>query len=101
MRMVWRFEIVDNTTSTLVTDRDGATASIQLPQANTIPANFYPRGPVPPPPDAPWTWVSVWNVPTDYPLGDLPFTINLTMPDGTATTIDPTDFAAKFPQIVD
>ena len=101
MRMVWRFQIFDTSTGKMVSDRDGATAKIQLPQVGDVNAFFAPRGPTPPPPDAPWTWAAVWNVPPDYPLGAMPYAIALTTKDGKTTTIKPTDFGAMPPQIVD
>ena len=72
-----------------------------FPSGAQVDAFFAPRGAPPPPPDAPWTWTAVWNVPADYPLGVLPYSILLKTADGKSATLKPTDFAGMPLQIVD
>jgi hypothetical protein len=101
MRVVFRFQIYDLTTGKVVTDRDGADAQIALTQGNDVQAYFAPRGEGEPGPDSPWTWVGVWNVPTDYPLGALPYTVSLKTAEGQTVTINPMSGDGLPIQIVD
>jgi len=101
MRVIFRFQIYDLSTGKVITDRDGANAQIALTQGNDVQAYFAPRGEGQPGPDSPWTWVAVWNVPTDYPLGTLPYTVSLKTAEGQAVTINPMSGDGLPLQIVD
>ncbi|HVX31315.1 MAG TPA: hypothetical protein VHA53_12620 [Nitrolancea sp.] len=101
MRVVFRFQIYDLTSGKVITDRDGADAQIALTQSDTVQAYFAPRGEGEPGPDSPWTWVAVWNVPSDYPLGTLPYTVSLKTADGQAVSINPMSGDGLPLQIVD
>lgn len=101
MRVIFRFQIYDLLTGKVITDRDGADAQITLSQGNDVQAYFASRGEGEPGPDSPWTWVAVWNVPTDYPLGALPYTVSLKASEGQPVTINPMSGDGLPIQIVD
>jgi hypothetical protein len=100
MRVVFRYSVTDMSTGKPVTDRDGSTTKVQIASGQAVDGFFAPRGAPPAPPDAPWTWVGVWNIPTDFPLGNVTPTISLTS-GGKTSTINPADFGAMPIQVVD
>ena len=85
MKVVWRFEVFDASTGKRVTDMDGATARVRLPHGEEVTARFSQRagGRVP---DAPWMWSAAWDIPLDYALGGLDYTITVTTRDGRTGT---------------
>jgi hypothetical protein len=102
MKLVWRFEVYDMATGLRVTDRDGSQASVTLPTGATMPAMFIPRGePGTISPDSPWTWVVAWNIPLDYPLGPVDYTVNVTTADGRSGQMRPATWGSHFPMVVD
>ncbi|HZT08839.1 MAG TPA: hypothetical protein VFC51_17585 [Chloroflexota bacterium] len=102
MKLVWRFEVYDMATGRRVTDRDGATVSISLPDGSQIPARFDQRAPPgEAAPDSPWTWVAVWNIPPDYPLGPVEYAVNVSTSDGRSAALRPATWGSVYPQIVD
>jgi hypothetical protein len=104
MKLVWRFEVYDMATGVRVTDRDGAQVMMNLPDGSTIPARFEQRGGGPnggPPPDAPWTWVAVWYIPADYPLGPVNYSVTVTSAAGVTGTMMPATLGSRYPQIID
>lgn len=80
-RIVWRFEIIDTATGVRITDKDEATVKIVLPNGDESNARWSQRagGRVP---DAPWMWNAIWDIPLDYPLGSLDYSIIVTAKDG-------------------
>ena len=103
MKLVWRFEVYDMATGVRVNDREGAQVMMNLPDGTSIPARFDQRGGGPsggPPPDAPWTWVATWNIPTDYPLGPVDYSVTVTTPDGRTGTIQPSSMGSRYPQVI-
>jgi hypothetical protein len=102
MKLVWRFELYDMSTRTRLTSQDNATVSVTLPDGTIMPAMFLPRGePGELPPDAPWTWVAVWNIPPDYPLGPVAYTVNVTTADGRTGALTPISWGSFYPMVVD
>lgn len=101
MRVVFRFQIYDMKSGMVITDRDGATTTVSLPQGNDIEAYFAKRGGASAGPDSPFTWATVWNVPDDYPLGAVPVTVTLKTKDGTSSIIKPMDGDGRPMTIVD
>ncbi|MDO8531375.1 MAG: hypothetical protein Q7T26_04290 [Dehalococcoidia bacterium] len=83
-RIVWRFEAIDLATDKRVTDLDGATVKMRLPHGEEITARWSQRagGRVP---DAPWMWNAFWDIPLNYPLGGLDYSITVTSKDGKTT----------------
>lgn len=90
MRVIFRFEVYDMDNRLRVTSGDGSTAQVNLPDGSSLPAFFAPRaGPGEDPTNAPWTWVTVWRVPTDFPLGPVLYSVDVTTPDGRTASITP------------
>ncbi len=90
MKVVFRFELYDMDNKVRLTTADGTTAQVTLPDGTVLPAIFLPRGdPSAPIGDAPWTWVTTWQVPTDYTLGPVMYTVDVATPDGRTSTIVP------------
>lgn len=84
-RIVWRFEVVDMSTGKRLTDADSPTVKVKLPNGDEATGRFSQRagGSVP---DAPWMWSANWDVPLDFPLGGIDYTINVTTKDGRTGT---------------
>jgi hypothetical protein len=90
MRIVFRFEVLDTSTGKRVTDRDGATVKLRLPHGEEIPARWAIRGAAAALPDSAWMWDAAWDIPPDYPVGALDYSLLVTAADGrTATFIPP------------
>jgi hypothetical protein len=90
MKVVYRFELYDMDNKVRLTSADGTTAQVTLPDGTALPAAFLPRGdPSAPIGDAPWTWVTVWHIPTDYALGPVMYTVDVMTPDGRTASITP------------
>lgn len=101
MWVIFRFQIYDLSTGKVITDRDGADAQVMLTQGGDVQAYFAPRGEGDPGPDSPWTWVAVWNVPPDFSLGTLPYTVSLKTAEGQTVSINPMSGDGLPLQIVD
>lgn len=84
-RVVWRFEVFDTSTGKRTTDLDEAIVTIRMENGDEATARFGQRagGRIP---DAPWMWNATWDVPLDYKLGGVDYTIEVTLPDGTTGT---------------
>lgn len=90
MRLVFRFDILDTSTGKRVTDKDGATIKVKLPHGEEMAARWSVRGGQNALPGSAWMWVVPWEIPPDYPVGALDYTIVVTAKDGrTATFIPP------------
>lgn len=90
-RIVWRFEVLDVATGKVVTDVEAATVKLRLPYGVEEKADFKQRGEGRVA-DAPWTWDVCWDVPPDYPLGVLDYSIVVTLKDGRTGTWRPPAF---------
>jgi hypothetical protein len=96
MKLVFRFEVYDIDNKVRVTPADGSAAQVNLPDGGTLPAIFLPRSaPGDDPSNAPWTWVAVWQIPTDYPLGPVVYSIGVGTPDGREASITPPSFRGQ------
>jgi hypothetical protein len=80
-RIVWRFVVMDTRTGQRVTDKDAARVSLRLASGEEIPADYKQRGEGSVA-DAPWTWDVCWDVPLDYPIGVLDYSIHVATKDG-------------------
>jgi hypothetical protein len=90
MRVIFRFEVYDLDNKVRVTSADGSTAAVTLPDGTSLPAFFAPRaGPGEDISTAPWTWVTVWQVPPDFPLGPVLYSVDVSTADGRAGSISP------------
>jgi hypothetical protein len=90
MRLVFRFEVLDISTGKRITDKDGATVKVRLPHGEEVTARWTIRGSVNALPDSAWMWDAFWDIPLDYPIGSLDYSIVVSAKDGrTATFIPP------------
>ncbi|MBI3941975.1 MAG: hypothetical protein HY326_03105 [Chloroflexi bacterium] len=94
MKIVWRFEVIDTTTGKRVTDKDEATVNVKLPHGEELVARFSQRGGGSVP-DAPWMWGANWDIPLDYPIGSLDYTITVTSKNGRTGTFKQPAMVAK------
>lgn len=92
-KIIWRYEIVDISSGKRVTNNEAATAKVLLPNDIQAAGSFSQRGGGHAP-DAPWMWSSNWEVPQDFPLGAVPYSIQITMKDGRSFTWSPPVLAA-------
>jgi hypothetical protein len=95
MRMVVRFEVLDTSTGKRVTDKDGATLKLVLPQGGEVPARWAIRGGAAAMPDSHWMWDTSWDIPPDYPLGSFDYSILVTAKDGRTARFTPPIQKAK------
>jgi hypothetical protein len=96
MKLVFRFELYDMDNKVRVTSADGSTAQINMPDGSALTAYFRPRGGVGANPStALWMWTTVWQIPTDYPLGPVLYSVDVATPDGRAATLDPPSLAGQ------
>jgi hypothetical protein len=82
MRLVFRYEILDTSTGKRVTDKDGATTKVRLQHGEELTARWAIRGSVAALPDSAWMWDVAWDIPPDYPVGSLDYTIVVSTKDG-------------------
>jgi hypothetical protein len=93
-KMVFRFEVLDTATGKRLTDKDSNyKVTVKFPNGDEPVARFSQRGGGSVP-GAPWMFSAAWDVPTDYPLGGVDYTINIQAPDGKLT-------AWKAPYVID
>ncbi len=86
MKLVWRFEIFDTAAGgKRLTDKDEPKVLVNVPGADPLTARFTQRGGGRIP-DAPWMWSVGWEIPQDYPLGAIDYTITVTTKDGRSFT---------------
>lgn len=86
--MVIRFVILDTTTGKKVTDNEAQSVKVRLPDGTILDAVYKQRG------DgrvasAPWTWDVCWDIPLEYPVGVLDYTILISTKDGRSGTWKP------------
>jgi hypothetical protein len=89
MKMVFRMELYDMATGKRVTPADQPIVKVKLSNNQEAAFDFNRRGGPSGPPDAPWMWVTTWNIPTDFPVGAVDYTVSLTTKDGKTTDIKP------------
>jgi hypothetical protein len=87
-KIVWRYEIVDTSTGKRLTNLDGPTVKVLLPNGVEANGSFSQRagGSIP---GAPFMWSSNWEIPLDYPLGAVAYSIQITTKDGKSFTWSP------------
>jgi len=86
-KIVWRFEIIDTSTGKRLTAQDAPTIKIKIPgKADDLTGRFSQRAGGAGMPDAPWMWAAGWDIPPDYPLGALDYSIVVTTKDGRTDT---------------
>ena len=81
---MWRFEVFDTSTAKRLTSLDSPSVKLVLENGQELPARFARKGGT-----GPWSWVAAWDVPADYPLGEMGYTIVVQSKDGRTGTYDP------------
>jgi hypothetical protein len=89
MRLVFRYEVLDVSTGKRVTDKDGATTKVRLQHGEELTARWAIRGSAAALPDSAWMWDTSWDIPPDYPVGSLDYTITVSTKDGRTGTFIP------------
>ena len=89
MRLVFRYEILDTSTGKRITDKDGATTKVRLQHGEELTARWAIRGSAAALPDSAWMWDVAWDIPPDYPVGSLDYTITVSTKDGRTGTFVP------------
>lgn len=72
-RAVWHIGAINARTGKYVMPKDVKYAYLKLPGIKNIKITFVPHGRDPN--IGPWTWTARWDIPMDYPLGAVPYTI--------------------------
>lgn len=72
-RVVWHIGAINARTGRYVMPANLKYAYVKVPGVKNIKITFVPHGRDPV--TAPWTWTARWDVPSDYPLGAVPYTI--------------------------
>ncbi len=86
MRVTFRWEIVEAGSGRRLTGREVEKAVIRFPDGREIQGAFGRCGPAE---DAPWLWTAAWDIPLDYPLGPLTWSIVVRAKDGKEGTFRP------------
>ena len=89
MRLVFRYEVLDVSTGKRITDKDGATTKVRLQHGEELTARWAIRGSAAALPDSAWMWDVAWDIPPDYPVGSLDYTITVSTKDGRTGTFIP------------
>ena len=103
-RIVFRFMVLDVTTAQYVTAEEATGVHLRLPFYGDMQADWKQRGEGRVA-DAPWTWDYCWDVPLDYPLGTLDYSVLVALKDGRRgewkppALVDPTRGIDTRPQI--
>lgn len=104
-RAVFRIVILDRTTGKEVTPKEAESVTMRFPFGVEVPAEYKQRGEGRIA-DAPWTWDVCWDVPLDYPLGVLDYSIIIKTRDGRTgvwkppALVDPVRGIDTRPQII-
>lgn len=104
-RMVWRFDILDVSGGKNVTSEEAVSVALKLPYLAEEQAIFKQRGDGLTP-EAPWTWEVCWDIPMDYPVGSLDYSIIVNFKDGRKgewkppSLVDPSRGVDSRPQVI-
>ncbi|MBI3979100.1 MAG: hypothetical protein HY331_13025 [Chloroflexi bacterium] len=105
-RMVFRFQVLDIQTGKMLTPNEAAGVKVRLPFVGDMDAEYKQRGEGSIP-DAPWTWDYCWDVPPDYPLGTLDYSVVVSSKDGRSgvwkppALVDPSRGIDSRPQVME
>ncbi len=80
--MVWRMTLIDATTGQVLQGDDVETAVIKLPNGEELSMRYGRHGGE----GGPWFWTGAWDIPMDYPLGSLNYSIDALTVDGKSGT---------------
>lgn len=82
-RIVWRMEITDISTGKVLQASDVDRAVLKLANGETLNLAFGRHGATV---DSPWFWAVGWDIPPDFPLGNLDYSIEVATKDGKTGT---------------
>jgi hypothetical protein len=80
--IVWRMTLTDATTGKVLQGTDLESTVIKLPNGEEISMRYGRHGG----PDGPWFWTGAWDIPDDYPLGSVNYSIDVLTVDGKSGT---------------
>ncbi|MDO8567599.1 MAG: hypothetical protein Q7R57_02660 [Dehalococcoidales bacterium] len=83
MHIVWRMEVVDTANGKVLQDIDVDSAVVKVPQGPEVKLRYGRHGATD---NSPWFWTAAWDVPLDYPLGTVDYSINVTTKAGKTGT---------------
>ncbi len=83
MHIVWRMEVIDTGSSKVLQDVDVDSAVVKVPQGPEVKLRYGRHGATD---DSPWFWTAAWDVPMDYPLGTVDYSITVTTKAGKTGT---------------
>lgn len=87
MHIVWRMEVVDTSTGKILQGEDIDNAVVKLPHGEEVKMRFGRHGSTA---ESPWFWTAAWDVPMDYPLGALNYSVTVAAKGGKSMTfVDP------------
>jgi hypothetical protein len=83
MRIVWRFSIT-NQNGVRVAEADVESVKVKLPTGQTLDGRMEAAGP----PNLPevWFWHATFDIPMDYPIGTVDYSIEVKTKDGKTGT---------------
>jgi len=79
MHIVWRMQTTDTSSGKILQTVDMEKAVVKLPGGEERRFGFGRHGPTA---ESPWFWTAAWDVPMDYPLGTIDYSIEVTTKDG-------------------
>ncbi|MBI3973797.1 MAG: hypothetical protein HY332_21175 [Chloroflexi bacterium] len=85
MHVTFRMEAVDTSTGKILQAPDVEKAAVLLPSGEVLNMRFGRHGATE---DAPWFWTTAWDIPMNYPLGVLDYTIEVVASNGKRMTTD-------------
>src|SRR3990172_1065348 len=78
-RIVWRMEVTDTSSGKVLQATDVDKAVLKLPHGENLDLRYGRHGATA---TSPWFWAVGWDIPTDYPLGYIDYTIEVTTKGG-------------------
>ena len=88
-RIIWRMEVVDTNGGQILRGDDVEKATLKLPTGEELALRYGRHGASDNPDNGPgtnWFWTTGWDIPLDYPLGTLVFTVDVTTKSGVSAT---------------
>lgn len=83
MHVVWRMSLIDTSTGKVLQGADVERATVKLPNGATVALRYGRHGAFD---QSPWFWATGWDIPLDYPLGVLDYTIEVVTKTGKTGT---------------
>ncbi|MBI2910316.1 MAG: hypothetical protein HYX92_21950 [Chloroflexi bacterium] len=97
MHVVWRMELVETSTGKVLQPADVERAVLKLPTGETRNFNYGRHGATD---DSPWFWTTAWDVPPDYPLGVVDYSIEAATKSGKTGTFKEIPVRGSFLEVI-